>query len=650
MFDSIVPLQSGETARSEVVDGIADSGECERTKANRDQRSRLQPITAAAFAAACYSSRDLNFATDQQRSPTRIQIATAALTLFALWFVLCRQLSGEWSVNEQYSYGWFVPFFALILFWLRWEDRPEDGGQRAQGGRRKGIAAAIAIVALIALFPLRLFEVANPDWRPIDWIHTAAVVALTLLLIWMAGRKAWLRHFAFPVCFMFVAVPWISPIEAPVVQGLMRTVAAVATETITLLGIPAQLEGNLIRVGNGLVGVNEACSGVRSLQTSLMIGLLFGELKRLSVAKRLVLILGALAIAIVANFGRAFFLVWVAATTNISAVDSWHDLAGYTIVALVFLGSLGLATLLGKGGRRKAEAGSQRSEGGGQRSEHSSHASEPSSILHPRSSSSPASPFILHPSSFILSLAWLLTVEIGVEAWYRMHERGLVARERWSARWPDTAKDFRDIHIDEKTRRILRFDEGRGAMWKIQGKEDGGQKAEDSDQKSEDRSRKTEESALLYFFRWRAGSNSALLANLHRPDVCLPAVGWVQAGDYGIRSYPVSAKFSLPFRHFLFAQALPGSANNARQRFAHAFYCLREDRVRDESDASLAREEFAQEPTEWSRRERLSLVVQGRRHLGQQVMEFVALTREEVGPEQAEAKFSALLPELVEAK
>src|SRR6478609_5832639 len=46
------------------------------------------------------------------------------LALFALWFVLCRQLSGEWSGNEQYSYGWFVPFFAAFLFWLRWEERP----------------------------------------------------------------------------------------------------------------------------------------------------------------------------------------------------------------------------------------------------------------------------------------------------------------------------------------------------------------------------------------------------------------------------------------------------------------------------------------------------------------------------------------------
>ena len=154
----------------------------------------------------------------------------------------------------------------------------------------------------------------------------------------MRAERGRLRHFAFPVAFIFVAVPWPTLVETPVIQGLMRIVAHVAAETAMLLGIPAQVEGNLIRVSTGLVGVNEACSGIRSLQTSLMIGLLFGELKRLSVLRRVALVVGAVAIALVANFVRAVFLVTVAATKNISEVTRWHDIAGYTIVALVFVG------------------------------------------------------------------------------------------------------------------------------------------------------------------------------------------------------------------------------------------------------------------------------------------------------------------------
>ena len=289
----------------------------------------------------------------------------------ALWFVLCRQLSGEWLVNEQYNYGWFVPFFALYLFWLRWQDRPtpEVRSQKSEV-RSRLVAAFIGIPALFLLLPVRLFEIATPEWRPLSWIHAASVATLTLLYLWCVGGKPWVRHFAFPVAFFFVAVPWPTAVEVPIIQGLMRMVADVAAETAMLLGIPAQVEGNLIRVSTGLVGVNEACSGIRSLQTSLMIGLLFGELKRLSVLRRVALVVGAVIIAIFANFVRAVFLVTVAATKNISEVGRWHDVAGYTIIALVFLSTMGLAYLLGKSEIRnpKSEIRGQSSEVRSQRS------------------------------------------------------------------------------------------------------------------------------------------------------------------------------------------------------------------------------------------------------------------------------------------
>jgi hypothetical protein len=49
------------------------------------------------------------------------RLVPAGLALAFLWFSLCRHLSAEWIYNEQYSYGWFVPFFVLFLFWLRWD-------------------------------------------------------------------------------------------------------------------------------------------------------------------------------------------------------------------------------------------------------------------------------------------------------------------------------------------------------------------------------------------------------------------------------------------------------------------------------------------------------------------------------------------------
>src|SRR5437764_1469998 len=178
----------------------------------------------------------------------------------------------------------------------------------------------------------------------------------------------------------------------------MRVVSAVAAETVTLFGIPAQLEGNLIRVSNGLVGINEACSGVRSLQTSLMIGLLLGELKRLSILRRVVLVAGAVVIAFIANCGRAFFLVWIAATKNIAAIDPWHEIAGYTIVTLVFVGSWFIAILLGRG---KTELRSQKSETRDQGSEIRGQRSE---VRDKFCLTSPTSYFLLPTSYFVVAL------------------------------------------------------------------------------------------------------------------------------------------------------------------------------------------------------------------------------------------------------
>jgi len=174
-------------------------------------------------------------------------LITALIVLATLWFIFFWQLSNEWSVNEQYSYGWFVPFFALVLFWLRWGDRPEPRpevrSQRSEvaNDRRALLAGLIALPALLMLLPVRLFEIANPDWRLISWLHAAAVTTLTLLCIWYSGGAPWLRHFAFPILFASIAIPWLTPVEVPIVQGLMRAVAAVASEAATLFGIPTQL-------------------------------------------------------------------------------------------------------------------------------------------------------------------------------------------------------------------------------------------------------------------------------------------------------------------------------------------------------------------------------------------------------------------------
>jgi exosortase len=534
-----------------------------------------------------------------------------------LWGILWWQLSGEWSVNDQYSYGWFVPLFAMVLFWLRWEDRPTAEFRISNFEFR--ILAAAAICCLALLFPIRLFEIGNPDWRPLSWLHALCVVAITLVFLWSVGGAPWLRHFAFPVAFTLVAVPWISPIEQPIVQGLMRIVAIISSETVTLLGIPARLEGHLIRIPEGWVGVNEACSGVRSLQTSLMIGLLFGELKGLSIFRRVVLVIAAAAIAFIGNCIRAFFLVWVAATKNITAANRWHDFAGYGIVALVFVGSLALATLLG---RRRSRL-----------SVKSYRATNNQEAI---TNNSAATGYVIPRTAVVVAGLWLIAIEIAAATWYRAHEHNLAQNMRWEVQWPQSAPNFHEIKIDDDVRRILRFDQGHAASWSLSA-------ISSIDVASPARKPLN---CTLYFFRWDSGKNSAVLANLHRPDVCLPAIGWNQTGDAGVKKYPVAPNLALPFRHFEFRH---GASDQPTQQTAHAFYCLWEDRVPPSRSKSQLPEMTAS-PSAWTRDERVRAVLEGRRHLGQQVLELVIQGRGAVDVGEINARFESQLPGLIKVE
>jgi len=324
-----------------------------------------------------------------------------------------------------------------------------------------------------------------------------------------------------------------------------------------------------------------------------------------------------------ANFLRAVFLVWIAAAKGILEVSQWHNIAGYTIVALVFIGTLGLAYALGK--RKPPDAVVA--------------GVPPASMeqLQPTRLplQSPVAPLSFPTSYLVFALCWIAAVEFGAHLWYRAHERNLVATTRWDVQWPKASPNFRELKIDEEVHRQLRFDQGHGASWTVP--------AASSPATSNPSGSKTI-ACLLYLFRWNPGRNSALLANLHRPDVCLPAIGWTQVADTGVRDYPVTSSFALPFRHFEFHHDTP---DNSAPQIAHAFYCLWEDRMPSASAAGSKLPQMATAHSTWTRDERIRQVLEGRRHLGQQVMEVVFVSREQIPAADAESRFGNLVRDVV---
>ncbi len=116
-----------------------------------------------------------------------------------------------------------------------------------------------------------------------------------------------------------------------------------------ILGVPAIQHGNLIEVSTGMVGINDACSGIRSIQSSLMISLFLGEFYMFSWRRRLLLIPISFALAMMLNVCRTSLLTWIAAEKGIGAIAEYHDEAGMTILLICTALLWGAGWLLSRG-------------------------------------------------------------------------------------------------------------------------------------------------------------------------------------------------------------------------------------------------------------------------------------------------------------
>jgi exosortase len=435
-----------------------------------------------------------------------------ALGVLAIcWISLFLELSGEWNVNPQYGYGYVIPLIGPVLIWRRFRRRPAPSASKSV---MPGLSAA---ALLFFLLPLDLILEANPEWRLLYWFHGILVLVLSFCLLYRAGGWSWVKYFAPPLAFMLIAVPWPMQLEQSVVQGLMRFVASLTVAVVGLFGIPAVQHGNLIEVATGVVGIDEACSGVRSLQSALMLSLFLGELYFFRPGRRIGLLVASLVAVLCANVVRTSFLTWTAAAHGLQQMKAVHDSAGLLVMAIVLPVLFGLAYWMD---RKQTEPAN----------EPASHAAVTQTM--PR--------WVAVSVLVWMGIAWGLT-----QAWYRSHETNLTFSPHWSVAWPTQAPDFRRTAIPQESLAILRCSHSQSAAW------------QDT----------SENQWSAFFLRWDAGKNSAQLAFGHRPDICFPASGAELVANGGYISANARG-LNLPFRYLTFQND---------SRLLHVFYCLWSD-------------------------------------------------------------------------
>ncbi len=289
--------------------------------------------------------------------PSRVEVARPALTVLdrvnllllgVLVLGLCIALWPHWSENPDLSHGYLMPLVFLLL------------AREARHGTRRYLAArplTFAASSVLLAAGVLMVCVSGVYAAAVDWSSNLVGFTLTLsgaLLLggcWVsaADRELRLIPFNWPA-FTAIAL-WL--LSAPIPPGTYTRVTIQLQLTITdgvlhalhLLGIAAARHGNVIQLANTSVGVEDACSGVRSLISCLFAGLFFSATLVRGFWPRAAIILLAGPIALAMNFARSLVLTLLA-NAGVDITGTWHDATGFAVLGLTAVILAGLAVLL----------------------------------------------------------------------------------------------------------------------------------------------------------------------------------------------------------------------------------------------------------------------------------------------------------------
>lgn len=277
-----------------------------------------------------------------------------------------------WIKLEDYSFGWLVPAFIAFVIYDRWPkilaaaSACAAGGSPRVTGWRQGVVSTLVAISLVAgafMFVLgSLYRANTGSSHPASLTLTLGMVGLVVpALIVSAPRTAspvaggflqdarlrLLALFIFPLFVWLVSAPMVTFVEGQVRLFLLDRVVSTVAFVFDLLGLPIEQHGNVLTLPKGSVGVEDACSGIRSLTGCLFAGSFLGAVFLDKLWKKVTLVVAAMGLAILTNICRSLFLTAWAYNYGPEAIEGFvHDAAGYAVLGLTVIGLLCLLPIM----------------------------------------------------------------------------------------------------------------------------------------------------------------------------------------------------------------------------------------------------------------------------------------------------------------
>ncbi len=304
------------------------------------------------------------------------QIAASCLILGFVFYTIWDQLFW-WGTREDYSFGYIVPLFAAYVVYDRWPIMREylfpgkEHGQVVYSAYDGGplalvlewIAVCVFTASLLLFATGALLRTATGPQNPASLAIAASLGGLILSAVFIFAKQradgqlmplkqrlALTALFVFPALIWMISAPLVSILETNIRVFLLNKVTVVVFNIFDFLGYELEREGNVLILPEGQVGVEEACSGIRSLTACLFAGSFLAAVYLKRFWKKMCLVAAAMIFAVLTNLMRSMFLTLWAYNYGSGAIDehwvlpllgdigSVHDVTGMAILGFTCLG------------------------------------------------------------------------------------------------------------------------------------------------------------------------------------------------------------------------------------------------------------------------------------------------------------------------
>ena len=261
-------------------------------------------------------------------------LSIGLIVAFLLLWVLAVYRRTTWSMvaiwehSETFAHGFVVVPIFLYLLW----DKRHD---LASIQPRPFLPAFLGIITTGAVW----LTGDQLSFNSVTRVTQFAMMAMVPLAVWAALGTQALRVLLFPLAFLFFAVPFGEFFVPP----LMNWTADFAAIAIRASGVPIFREANTLTIPTGTWSIVEACSGIRYLIASFMVGCLFAYLSFRSPVRRAAFVVASFAVPVFANGLAAYMIIMLGhPTQSQSAVGTDPLIYGWIFFGVVTILLIGI--------------------------------------------------------------------------------------------------------------------------------------------------------------------------------------------------------------------------------------------------------------------------------------------------------------------